>query len=375
VPETRPEHIPSSDELTSARTGNFFIRDGVLLPTEDFMSNIDGCRLRLKGTYMVQEGVRTIGHGVFRNCTNLQAVLLPESITKIEPLAFAGCSSLIRLMKATGDISQAIIAIPYTVESIGYKAFIGCSQISHVDLGSKITHIAPQAFEDCVRLHKVENCNSLGSIERAVFRGCDELQELAGLRSDCTIGPYAFTGCAHIQTSMDFDPVFDYAEPDYEGPASHQNKQRPTSATPPKQGKKSHAETMIIIHGLTQGHVGASKVLVAINGVDAGEVAKGGKMTVRLSRTSNVAFYCDGYVAEIVAPYEKTTEVQLGWDNRFPKRLLVTDASGVKTASKPFQPSSIHQVISEVKSGDFFPSAVQGMIDNISSARKDRDKR
>jgi len=201
MPETKPDHIPSSDELTRTRTGNFFVRDGVLLPTEDFINNTDGCRTCLKGTYTVQEEVRVIGHGAFRNCTNLQAVLLPEGISAIEPLAFAGCSSLVRLMVATQDSWQPEIVIPYGVENIGYKAFSGCSQVTQVRFESRLAYLAPSTFEGCLRLKKVEGCGSLGAIARAAFRGCDDLQELVGLKSSCMIESYAFAGCSRFEAS------------------------------------------------------------------------------------------------------------------------------------------------------------------------------
>jgi len=199
MPDTRPEHMPSSDEFTAARTGNFFVRDGVLLPTEDFINNTDGCRTRLKGTYMVQESVRVIGHGTFRNCTNLQAVLLPDGVTTIEPLAFAGCSSLTRLAAASHDTGQPEVVLPHSIETIGFKAFSGCSQITQVCFESHLTHLAPNTFEDCVRLERVEGCNSLGHIGRAAFRGCDDLQELVGLKGTCVIEPYAFAGCERFE--------------------------------------------------------------------------------------------------------------------------------------------------------------------------------
>jgi len=34
MPDTRPEHMPPSDEFIAARTGNFFVRDVVLLLVE-----------------------------------------------------------------------------------------------------------------------------------------------------------------------------------------------------------------------------------------------------------------------------------------------------------------------------------------------------
>jgi len=205
MPETRPDHIPSSDEFTAARTGNFFVRDGVLLPTEDFINNIDGCRVRLKGTYTVQDGVRVIGRGAFRNCVNLQAILLPEGVTEIAPLAFAGCTSLVRLAEATHDTGQAKVALPHTIRNIGYKAFSGCLQLIAISFDSEISYIAPQTFEDCGRLQKVERCSSIGSIGRAAFRGCDDLQELVGLKSTCAVEPYAFAGCTRFHAPEGLD--------------------------------------------------------------------------------------------------------------------------------------------------------------------------
>ena len=58
-------------------------------------------------------GLRTVYNGMFKNCSSLQSIYLPDSIKTIESEAFRGCSSLSR------------IVIPSHVDSVGDSIFAG----------------------------------------------------------------------------------------------------------------------------------------------------------------------------------------------------------------------------------------------------------
>lgn len=48
----------------------------------------------VSGTYVIPDGVTTIGAYMFSDCTGLNGVVIPESVTTIEPWAFSGCINL-----------------------------------------------------------------------------------------------------------------------------------------------------------------------------------------------------------------------------------------------------------------------------------------
>ena len=85
----------------------------------------------------------SIGERVFRDCSSLTSVSIPDSVTSIGDWAFAGCSSL------TG------ITIPDSVTSIGEKAFDGCSSLTSITIPDSVTSIGGSAFIGCTSLTSV----------------------------------------------------------------------------------------------------------------------------------------------------------------------------------------------------------------------------
>ena len=80
---------------------------------------------------------------LFRGCTNLISVTIPEGVTQIYPNAFDGCSGL-----KTIDIPDGLV-------SIREYAFRGCISLETVNLGCDLSIIGYYAFRDCTSLKSV----------------------------------------------------------------------------------------------------------------------------------------------------------------------------------------------------------------------------
>ncbi|MBQ7596819.1 MAG: leucine-rich repeat protein [Clostridia bacterium] len=80
----------------------------------------------------------------FMDCINLSRVIVPESITTIDNVAFSGCTSL------TG------IEIPEGVASIGESAFKNCSGLTSINIPQSVTAIGESAFSGCTGLTNVD---------------------------------------------------------------------------------------------------------------------------------------------------------------------------------------------------------------------------
>ena len=83
----------------------------------------------------------------------------------------------------------------YSVTSIGYHAFLCCSDLITVSIPNSVTSIGEFAFESCDKLTSVNIPNSVTSIERGVFRDCRGLTSITIPNSVTSIGEFAFEYC------------------------------------------------------------------------------------------------------------------------------------------------------------------------------------
>ena len=168
-----------------------------------------------EGYCPVGEGTKVIADEVFKNCTAITEISLPESLITIGASAFSGCGGLTE------------IAIPASVEQIGRSAFSGCSGLTKVNynavsaadpgpgsdvfygtgsasgdfavvFGESVKSIPAYLFGDCVDLTGVTIGGNVTSIGSSAFRNCRGLKEIAIPASVTSIGEYAFSGCRHL---------------------------------------------------------------------------------------------------------------------------------------------------------------------------------
>ena len=128
--------------------------------------------------------VTSIGYEAFQGCSGLTSVVIPNSVKSIGKSAFYSCSGL------------TSIEIPNSVTSIGLYAFKGCYGLTSVVIPNSVTSIGDYAFEDCSGLTSIEIPNSVTSIGYAAFRSCSGLTSIEIPNSVTSIGGYAFYGTA-----------------------------------------------------------------------------------------------------------------------------------------------------------------------------------
>ena len=146
--------------------------------------------------------------GSFQNCTALDTVALPLTLSSVPTYCFDGCSALKKVILPTGITSipnycfrgcSALeeLVIPSTVTSFGQYAFSGCSLLTGVELPSFLKTIGNYAFQNCKAIESMDFPTTLTSIGQYAFSGCTALTS-ASIGSGVSVGQYAFSGCSHL---------------------------------------------------------------------------------------------------------------------------------------------------------------------------------
>lgn len=151
-------------------------------------------------TFPENAKITAIGDYAFYGCSEITAIVIPNSVTAIGNYAFYGCSSLETITFSENEISTISasafegcsslksIDVPAAVSSLQSGAFKGCSSLESVtfnkyrrEVGAVIeeyllTAVYSSAFEGCRSLKYIEIPGTVQNIQRDAFAGCTELQ-------------------------------------------------------------------------------------------------------------------------------------------------------------------------------------------------------
>ena len=135
---------------------------------------------------IIPYSVRSIGEKAFYECEDLKKVTLQNNMTEIAERSFCGCTSL------------KSINIPKSVTTIGASAFYDCTSLKDLVLPDNITSIGERAFHNCSSLTKVTIPDSVTEIGRYAFYSCNDLRKVTIGKNVTTIGPQAFGYCGSL---------------------------------------------------------------------------------------------------------------------------------------------------------------------------------
>ena len=165
----------------------------------------DGCSSLKIVEFEENSSLKTVGNYAFRNCTSLESIELPDSVTSLGTFAFRYCSSLVyadvgsatSIQTYTFDYCESLVSVTMdSVKTIGTYAFRYCYDLEEVTTIS--TSIGNYAFRECTSLATVSapNVTSLGTY---AFYKCYALASVE-LGSYTSIGTYAFASCTALES-------------------------------------------------------------------------------------------------------------------------------------------------------------------------------
>ena len=158
------------------------------------------------------EGITTINYGAFADCTALESLTLPDSLTEIVGAvnynngigAFANCSALKSVKFGNGLVtigngwpSSNMYEIDRYVET---GAFGNCGNLETVEFGPNLKTIGHHAFSECIALRTVNVPDSVQTIGLNAFYHNTALASVSFGTGLTMIGGCAFYNCPELRT-------------------------------------------------------------------------------------------------------------------------------------------------------------------------------
>ena len=143
----------------------YFIYDNKVLFDKD-KSKIIAFRDKDTTSYVIPDGVNSIGYCAFSGCKSLTSLVIPDSVTSIGDNAFWGCSAL------------TDIVLSDRITSIGGSAFRGCEFLTDIVIPDGVTCIGDSAFSGCKSLTSLVIPDSVSCIGFGAFENCKSLRSI-----------------------------------------------------------------------------------------------------------------------------------------------------------------------------------------------------
>lgn len=188
---------------------------------DSFKLSIEDAGIEKEGEVIIPETVKYknntyrvdgIGDEVFEECTELESISIPSSVSRIGKRAFYKCRKLNNIQLTNGLITIDKLAfwgctgleevkIPNTVYNLGEKVFYVCSNLKKVELPKnnyKLDFLV-ETFEGCESLEEIELPNSIKEIHYNTFYNCASLKSITIPKGVKKLGDYSFDKCRSLE--------------------------------------------------------------------------------------------------------------------------------------------------------------------------------
>lgn len=139
-------------------------------------------------TVTFETGTLRVADSLFKGCTSLEEIIIPDTVASVERYAFQGCSRLKR------------VVFPDSVTRIADYAFSNCQALTSVTLPNRLPSVGRSAFEGCSLLSNVVFPESVTKIERYAFANCPALKQIQLPKGLVTMesGAFAYTSLSAV---------------------------------------------------------------------------------------------------------------------------------------------------------------------------------
>ncbi len=141
----------------------------------------------------------------FKNCVNLEKVVIPESVRVIDSNAFSGASNLVE------------ITLSDSITEIGESVFRNCSSLLSITIPSNISVLRCYMFSGCSSLESVRFSGKIETIENGVFTNCASLVDINIPSTVTTIGEYVFENCEKLESIIIPDGITAIPDSSFKG--------------------------------------------------------------------------------------------------------------------------------------------------------------
>ena len=136
----------------------------------------------------IPKSIESLGARAFEGCSSLQWISGLNNITELGVACFAGCASL------------TAIDLPEGLKKIGSQAFKGCVGLYSISIPNTVNSIGSEAFQDCSSLSDIQLPPMIANLSKGLFQGCSSLDNLEIPHSIVTIEDNVFAGCKGISS-------------------------------------------------------------------------------------------------------------------------------------------------------------------------------
>lgn len=160
---------------------------------------------------VIPSGVKKIESYAFSSCSKLSHVEIPGSVTSIEASVFGNCSSLesVEIPSSVTDLGGRVfnncsslknVKLPNGITSLGSQIFYGCTSLESIQIPGNVKYIGSSAFGNCTNLKSVKLPNGITSIADHTFWNCDALTSIKIPDGVASIGSSAFSSCDNLKS-------------------------------------------------------------------------------------------------------------------------------------------------------------------------------